>query len=957
MGYIAKGSITLDTVNDAYTVAMTVPSCMIHADFDGSNPQLDNACTYITVLRGDKIMPFNCTSLLSGNEQIGISLTNTNRTTYLLKITSIPNNTLQGSVPLSITTDDGYITQVSFSYTVVRESTMLDWIQDWEGGKTKIGSTYIKTPKLFIGKKDQFAQYGPTGSNPKNDIMSVPGLTGVYIGPDQSSTGIYGYKNSVEIFHLNSQGGMIGGWDINNGGIQSKDGFLRILSDGHITATNSSGATIWELDSSGNAKFANGNITFNSDGSAKYKGRIESSEGKIGGWEINNLALYSTQVGVNSVNKYLAIANIQSIPTNNGTWDGNHLSWVRAYGGVAMYYTSNSDFGFIAYKGTSKTFSAGASNYIAGWNFDGDAMWLGTKNNALGVFTASSGSITFGTNGIRGYKWRIDGNGKAAFSGGEVIFNENDGSIFGWLLSSYRISTAHAALVSHSSYGGLFLSAQDISGVSVTSLASTIQNSGGIFMYANSSKSTLVSYNSDGTSTFCLSSNGSNYIAGWNFDGDAMWLGTKNNALGVFTASSGSITFGTNGIRGYKWRIDGNGKAAFSGGEVIFNENDGSIFGWLLSSYRISTAHAALVSHSSYGGLFLSAQDISGVSVTSLASTIQNSGGIFMYANSSKSTLVSYNSDGTSTFCLSSNGSNYIAGWNFDKECLYLGTKVNTSNSYTGSHNITIGSNGIRGYKWRLESDGSGAFAGGNIKWDTSGNVTVNGSITATSGSIGGFTIGSNRIGTTATSSGSGGSLAIYDNFLRVGATNGYAMFGDDVIPSSAGGAFTAAGRIVNTHPNTYGNYGFDQANYGLFISVSGGTKNYGISSNAALMAPAFINTKAKLLTFSGSTYSIDFSQNNIILLYYNNPNYSNIEVTLPTESSVARQFGLSSLPTDFAATVIFRVRTGSKRIILKGIYNQNEGTQDYAMEQGDSVMLLITKADGFRYQILNYTS
>ena len=570
MGYIAKGSITLDTVNDAYTVAMTVPSCMIHADFDGSNPQLDNACTYITVLRGDKIMPFNCTSLLSGNEQIGISLTNTNRTTYLLKITSIPNNTLQGSVPLSITTDDGYITQVSFSYTVVRESTMLDWIQDWEGGKTKIGSTYIMTPKLFIGKKDQFAQYGPTGSNPKNDIMSVPGLTGVYIGPDQSSTGIYGYKNSVEIFHLNSQGGMIGGWDINNGGIQSKDGFLRILSDGHITATNSSGATIWELDSSGNAKFANGNITFNSDGSAKYKGRIESSEGKIGGWEINNLALYSTQVGVNSVNKYLAIANIQSIPTNNGTWDGNHLSWVRAYGGVAMYYTSNSDFGFIAYKGTSKTFSAGASNYIAGWNFDGDAMWIGTKNNALGALTASSGSITIGTNGIRGYKWRIDASGKAAFVGGNVVFNENDGSIFGWSLSSYRISTAHAALVSHSSYGGLFLSAQDISGVSVTSLASTIQNSGGIFMYANSSKSTLVSYNSDGTSTFCLSSNGSNYIAGWNFDKECLYLGTKANTSGAYASKFG-ITIGSNGIRSYKCRFETDGSGAIAGGKISWN--------------------------------------------------------------------------------------------------------------------------------------------------------------------------------------------------------------------------------------------------------------------------------------------------------------------------------------------------------------------------------------------------
>ena len=253
--------------------------------------------------------------------------------------------------------------------------------------------------------------------------------------------------------------------------------------------------------------------------------------------------------------------------------------------------------------------------------------------------------------------------------------------------------------------------------------------------------------------------------------------------------------------------------------------------------------------------------------------------------------------------------------------------------------------------------------ANGNFKILEDGSIIAQngkfiGEIETQKGLIGGFEIASGRIGSATTSDNDyGGGLAIYDDFFRVGAGNGYVMFGDDVIPSSAGGAFTAAGRIVNTHPNTSSNYGFDQANYGLFISVSGGTKNYGISSNAALMAPAFINTKAKLLTFSGSTYSIDFSQNNIILLYYNNPNYSSIEVTLPTESSVARQFGLSSLPTDFAATVIFRVRTGSKRIILKGIYNQNEGTQDYAMEQGDSVMLLITKADGFRYQIINYSS
>ena len=236
-------------------------------------------------------------------------------------------------------------------------------------------------------------------------------------------------------------------------------------------------------------------------------------------------------------------------------------------------------------------------------------------------------------------------------------------------------------------------------------------------------------------------------------------------------------------------------------------------------------------------------------------------------------------------------------------------------------------------------------------------NGKFTGEIDSEKGKIGGFEIGSGRIGSVATSQGSGGGLAIYDDFFRVGGTNGYVMFGDDVIPSTAGGAFTAAGRIVNTHPNTSGYYGFDQANYGLFINVSGGTKNYGICSDAALMAPAFINTKANILTFSGGSYSVDFSQHNIILMYYNQSGYSGTEVTLPSESSVARQFGLSSLPSDFAAVVTFRVRTGSLPITLKGIYNHNEDQADYKMASGDSVTVLISKVDGFRYQILNHSS
>lgn len=266
------------------------------------------------------------------------------------------------------------------------------------------------------------------------------------------------------------------------------------------------------------------------------------------------------------------------------------------------------------------------------------------------------------------------------------------------------------------------------------------------------------------------------------------------------------------------------------------------------------------------------------------------------------------------------------------------------------------------GEAWALNKDGSGYLANNNISWDKDGNTSFNGKIVATSGSIAGFTISSGHIGVESSASSSGttaewASLSIYKDFFKVGGSKGYVMFGNDVIPATAGGAFTAVGRIVNQAPNTWGDYGFDQANYGLFIDVTGGTKNYGIHSNAALMAPAFINTKAAILTFSGGTYSIDFSQRNVVLMYYNQSGYSGTTVELPSEASIASKFGLSSLPNDFATVVIFRVREGSLPITLKGIYSANESSTDYKMGPGDSLMVLITKVDGFRYQIINVST
>lgn len=874
MGYIAKGTITLDTVNDAYTVSLTKSSCVIHADFDGSNPQLDDAWTQITVCRGDKRMAFDCTKIEETNRP-EVKITTDNRTSYIVRLTSVPSNSLEGSVGLYIHTDDGWNTDIRLAYTIVRESTMLDWIKDWEGGKTKIGGTYIMTPKLFIGKKENFAEYAEGGSSPQSDIMAVPGLTGVYIGPDASSTGLYGYSNSKEIFRLNDKGGMIGGWTITETGLTSRNGLLQILGDGAIKASNDKGDTMWEINQDGAASFAKGNVNFYANGNADFKGKITSTEGSIGGWSITQNQIWKGNLGLDCRENAIGVAKA-NIVFNAITNEPCLLSSVKNAGGVAIFYGSETNWGLIGYKPSSLgrptcVFELGAANSIAGWSFDQSALWSGIKNDTVGAYTTDG--ITLGANGIRGKKWYIDTNGNVSFMGGLISFStdNNGGEIVGWKLNAKRLSNPNVAIVSDTANAGIFMSVADgtdFNNFASSSLTDYIDVHGGIYMKTKTDGVSFAAYDQNGYKIFKLRSNGVSSIAKWNIENDALFVGSKKVGAGSFTDAAGSITLSETGIRSNKWRLEADGSGSLAGD------------------------------------------------------------------------MISWNAAGEVDFKAKVSADNITAGT--ISACTIQSSEQNPA--------------------WKLNANGTGFFAKGNIFWNENGEATFIGGINAKSGKIGDIEIYGDHIGVTAKASDSGSgswaNLSIYKNFFKVGGNKGYAMFGNDVIPGICGGAFTAVGRIVNQAANTYGDYGFDQANYGLFIDVSGGTKNYGISSNAALLAPAFVNTRAKILTFdpNASTYSIDFSQSNVILMYYYKNKTSGLEVELPSESSVAYKFGLSKLPDDFATIVIFRVREGSLPITLKGIYDHNEGLTNYKMAQGDSVQVLISKVDGFRYQILNHS-
>lgn len=411
MGTVAKSSITLVSISDAYSLSLTPNSCVIKADFDGSNPKLEHAYTIISAYCGDEKTPIEIDSstIVKSNDNIEYQLIKVDSYRYRLSIISLPIDILQGYIEIPVLSGVSAGLTGRFTFSIVRESTMLDWIQDWESNKTTIGSSYVITPKIFVGKKI-------IGSH--DSLEDIPGLTGVYIGPSENNgAGIYGYKDNKEIFHIDQTGGKIGGWDITSGGIQCEDGTLSIKSEGAISA-QSEGIIHWSLNKDGSASFANGNVTMDVEGNASFKGTIETSGGSIAGWTIGVDSIYNGTIGINSLKKFIAIANVTSVQDT-----GDQLDWVKEYGGVAMYYINNANYGLIGYKNNEKVFSAGADNFIAGWHFDENAIWLGTKNNNINQHTSTEGDITIGTNGLRGFKWRLEGDGSGVLAGGNITWD------------------------------------------------------------------------------------------------------------------------------------------------------------------------------------------------------------------------------------------------------------------------------------------------------------------------------------------------------------------------------------------------------------------------------------------------------------------------------------------------------------------------------------------------------
>ncbi len=633
-------------------------------------------------------------------------------------------------------------------------------------------------------------------------------------------------------------------------------------------------------------------------------------------------------------------------------------------------------------------------NRIAGWTFDNQCIY---KNN---VYLGSDGSVYNGT------RWRLNSDGSGRLANGNIVWDAVGKVTFGPEVSLNWTNAAANALNSAKSYAdekkteAVNSSAADatLKADAAKELASAM--AGGKMLYRdptfNQGLNGIKVYNVSGNGTVTISRmrvdfapNDSNMVleiktkgsaspgcGGFGFEtaasyrkvfivrfianippgkavqfftnsigsgGSSKWL-TRNIGMGdwqefVYKVSCGIDNFSTTnffyieGTGNISWQLayatvfdvtsaEGYTTTIDANGIYTASLNAGQITAGTISADRLSAGsiNASKLDAASIKASIINTAYINGLNCTFTKGVVGGwkiAAGSITASNSMPGHTVSINSAG---YLYNSDGSTNYWALNPDGSAVFGKGKIG------------------------FNADGSGKLASGNIVWDVSGNVTMTGKINANSGTIGGFKISTGWIGSTATASGTGGGLALYDNFLRVGYLTSYAMFGENTFPSGIGGYGISTGRITNEKSNPVG------TNYGLYIDVRNGYKNCAVSANAPIVGSAVYGNKIKNIYFTSTAYTLDFSQNNIFFVYAN----QTLVITLPAASAVAKMFGYSALPSDFAYvfTFIYNYSYGNT-LFFQNIRGFDGKLFNASMNGGDVLCLMIANFPDFHYQLL----
>lgn len=619
---IATGQTTVIAQKDSYTFNQSISEYVFTAQSNGTVPVAVSFSSVIKVTQGDlNITDFTIGAITKPSGFSAITVNNTGKTVTYSVVAGTTTLADSGLIVIPVIIA-GVTYQMSFAWSKAKagatgspgtpgvDANMLDWVRDWNSNKTTIGSNSVITPKVFVGVKN--ANGTITGTAIGRFSLSTLNASGNVV--TETIDGVYGFKDGNRTFSLD-----------NTGGVQLGRGNQYIKYNS-----------------------ATGRVEFGADVSLAWVGATYIDKngiftGSLSAKTINVLQLNASQIVAGTINTArIDVASLKASLITAGNIEALTLNVVKGK--------------------------------IGGWSIDSDSIYRGAKNNTSGAYTSGSGTITIGSNGIRGFKWRLDSSGTGAIAGGNISWDANGNVTFGASVTLNWTNAANTALNSAKSYA-------DTKKTEAINAAST-----------DTTNKVNVVVNALG--------------------GTAFPKMTKITATGVYTGTieatqikAGSITAGQINVASIQSAVVTAGSV--NGLTCTFTK--GNIGGFVITETRIYDIgkHVVLQSGSSRR-----------IGICKSADAVLASGSacvMLFYNNDTDWGL--YGHDGTNhVFSLGSICR--IAGWNFD---------VN----HVWKNNVSLGSDGsiLNGTKWKLGNDGSGQLANGAISWNAAGTVTFGASV------------------------------------------------------------------------------------------------------------------------------------------------------------------------------------------------------------------------------------
>ncbi len=587
---IARGQATITIQKDGYTITQSLGEYIFPADQSGKILSAVSVTSTISVTLGDSAFTnFTIGTITKPTGFSSITVNNTNKTVTFAVAANTTTLADHGKVEIPIVIS-GTTYKLTFVWSKAKkgdtgaagvDANLLDWVKEWNTGKTLINSNTVITPKLFAGAKNTDGTI--SGIAIGSFALSTKTSSGTIT--TETVNGIYGFKDGYKTFYVDNSGNAQLGYGNEYIKYNASTGKIEF---GSAVSMQWVGATYIDKDGIFTGTLSADTV------SAIDIAASQITSGKISATYINTDELKSTLITASNINAL-------TLTTTKGT--------------------------------------------IGGWKIDSDSIYRGTKKNTAATYTAATGSMTIGSTGIRGYKWRLEATGAGAVAGGNISWD-----------ASGNVTFANSVSLNWTEPIGEITDA-----------------------LGGDEFPKLTKITADGIYTGSITAS---QITAGTISADRIAAGSITAAK-LDAASIKSDIINTTYINGL---------------ECTFTK--GKIGNWTITSNKIYNSQISL--------------DAGNKRIVVYASTATATSGhrVQLYYNSN-SDFGFWATDSAGTCVVSLGSSNKIAGWAITSTSISKG-------------NVSLGSDGsiTNGTKWKLNNDGSGQIASGNISWDASGNVT-----------------------------------------------------------------------------------------------------------------------------------------------------------------------------------------------------------------------------------------